>query len=77
MRLFAAARAAVGAGEVQVDPGSLTEVLQRVEEQAPAFAKVRPACSFLVDETAVHGDPSAIPVLDGQTVDVLPPFAGG
>lgn len=77
VRLFAAARAAVGAGEVVVPAGSLTEVLDAVEAQAPSFAAVRPACSFLLDETAVHGDPSGVRVADGQTVDVLPPFAGG
>ena len=77
VRLFAAARAAVGASEVQVGPGSLAAVLAAVEAQAPAFASVRPACSFLLDEVAVHGDPSEVLVADGQAVDVLPPFAGG
>lgn len=77
VRLFAAARAAVGASEVQVDVGSLADVLRQVEQQAPAFAKVRPACSFLLDEVAVHGDASGVRVADGQLVDVLPPFAGG
>lgn len=77
VRLFAAARAAVGASEVTVPAGSLAEVLAAVEAAAPAFAGVRPACSFLLDEVAVHGDPANVRVPDGHSVDVLPPFAGG
>jgi sulfur-carrier protein len=77
VRLFAAARAAVGSGEVIVEAGTLAEVLDRIEEIAPDFAKVRPACSFLLDEVAVHGDPALVNVSEGQLVDVLPPFAGG
>jgi molybdopterin converting factor small subunit len=32
-------------------------------------------CSFLLDETAVHGQQE--PVTQGSVLDVLPPFAGG
>lgn len=77
VRLFAAARAAAGTGEAQVPAGTLASVLDAVEAAHPGFARVRPACSTLVDETATHGEPSEVPVRDGQVVDVLPPFAGG
>lgn len=77
VRLFAAARAAAGASEVPVPAGSLAEILDAVEAAHPGFTRVRPACSILLDETAVHGDAAGVTVRDGQVVDVLPPFAGG
>lgn len=75
VHLFAAARAAVGTSPVTVPAGSLAEVLDAVQGRFPAFAGVRPRCSFLVDEVAAH-DPGAV-VAAGSRVDVLPPFAGG
>ena len=77
VRLFAAARAAAGVGEVQVDPGSLGTILRALESDHPSLAEVLPRCSYLVDGVAVHGDPDEITVSDGLELDVLPPFAGG
>ncbi len=77
VHLFAAARAAVGAGEVQAIPGTLESILLELAEQHPAFAPVRARCSFLVDGLVVHGDLGYVNVAAGQRVDVLPPFAGG
>lgn len=77
VRLFAAARAAAGVGEVQVDPGSLGTILHALESDYPSLAEVLPRCSYLVDGVAVHGDPGEIMVSDGLELDVLPPFAGG
>ena len=77
VRLFAAARAAAGVGEVQVDPGSLGIILRALESDHPSLAEVLPRCSYLVDGVAVHGDPDEITVSDGLELDVLPPFAGG
>ena len=75
VHLFAAARAAVGQAVVTVPAGSLTGVLDRLEADHPAFAAVRPRCSYLVDEVAAHD--AAVEVPAGSRVDVLPPFAGG
>ena len=75
VHLFAAARAAVGASMVAEEPGSLEAILDRLEAGHPAFAAVRPRCSYLVDGIAAH-DPT-VPVAAGGRVDVLPPFAGG
>ena len=75
MHLFAAARAAVGQAVVNVAPGSLTGILDALQEQHPDFAGVRPRCSYLVDEVAVHE--MNADVASGSRVDVLPPFAGG
>ncbi len=75
VHLFAAARAAVGESVVHVPAGTLAEVLAALEDGYPAFVAVRPRCSFLVDEVAVH-DPG-MAVAAGSRLDVLPPFAGG
>ena len=74
VHLYAAARAAVGTPKVRVPAGRLSAVLDAIEAAHPAFASVRPRCSYLVDEVAVHDD-VAVPV--GSRVDVLPPVAGG
>ena len=75
VRLYAAARAAVGASTLQVPAGSLSSMLEAIEAEHPPFAPVRSRCSFLVDGEAVH-DPGVV-VAPGSVVDVLPPFAGG
>ena len=46
-----------------------------VVRHGPGLAQVLLRCSFLLDEVAVHGRQT--PVLDGQVLDILPPFAGG
>jgi molybdopterin converting factor small subunit len=75
VHLFAAARAAVGASSITVQPGTLSSVLDEVSERFPAFARVRPQCSFLLDEVSCS-DSSAV-IDAGSRLDVLPPFAGG
>lgn len=77
VNLYAAARAAVGAPTVIVQPGSLLQVLGEIASAHPDFGVVWPRCSFLMDGFAVHGEPGAIEVPDGSSLDVLPPFAGG
>jgi molybdopterin converting factor small subunit len=54
---------------------SVGAVITAVGQRHPDLTKVLPRCSFLLDEVAVHG-PATV-VLDGQVLDVLPPFAGG
>jgi sulfur-carrier protein len=75
IHLFAAARAAVGASSVSSQPGPLSRILDRLVQEHPAFAAVRPRCSYLIDGTTAH-DPD-IDVPAGSRIDVLPPFAGG
>jgi sulfur-carrier protein len=69
LRFFAAARVAVGASTRSMPAGSLGAVLAAFDY--PVIAR----CSFLVNGVA-ETDP-ARPLVDGDTVDVLPPFAGG
>lgn len=75
VHLFAAARVAVGESSVSVQSGTLGSVLDELCTRFPAFATVRPRCSYLLDEIACT-DESAV-VTSGSRVDVLPPFAGG
>ena len=74
VHLFAAAKAAVGLSTVAAEPGPLAVVLDGLSDQYPAFAQVRPRCSFLVD--GLTASPETV-VPPGGRVDVLPPFAGG
>lgn len=75
VHLFAAASAAVGESVVSVQPGTLGSVLDELCTRFPAFAAVRPRCSFLLDETSCTDHQATINA--GSRVDVLPPFAGG
>jgi molybdopterin converting factor small subunit len=78
VRFFAAARAAAGAESdlLSVHPGTtvaalVSELACRSEE----LARVLRRCSYLCDGIAVRDQASEL--RPGQTLDVLPPFAGG
>ena len=67
VRYWAAARAAAGveADRLPVEAGT-------------TLAEVLSVCSVLVGERPVGtADPAAVPVRAGDTVELLPPFAGG
>jgi molybdopterin synthase sulfur carrier subunit len=69
LRFFAAARAAVGSPTLSVAPGTIGEVI------ATFGSPVLDRCSVLVNGIAAI-DPSQL-LVDGDVVDLLPPFAGG
>jgi molybdopterin converting factor small subunit len=69
VRFFAAARAAVGASTASPPAGTLESVIAAFD--FPVIAK----CSFLVNGIAETDRSRGL--VDGDTVDVLPPFAGG
>ncbi|MDQ4502700.1 MoaD/ThiS family protein [Sinomonas sp. ASV322] len=89
VRYYAAAKAATGveAEAVDVPDGATLVALlaaldspnrataRSPEPGAPELGDVLRRCSFLVNEVAAK-DPSR-PLGDGDTVDILPPFAGG
>lgn len=78
VRYFAAARAAAGTDAERIDlpPGTtLTELVTRLASRDTGLATVLARCSYLCDGVAVRH--SEIALNDTQTVDVLPPFAGG
>ena len=79
VRYFAAARAAAGieTEAVDVPPGATVDILLKTirTTHGDDLARVLDRCSFLLDEVAVRD--RDLPLRDGATVDVLPPFAGG
>lgn len=77
VHLFAAARAAVGAREIHTQAETLGELCDALAAEHPAFTRIRPQCSYLINEVAVHGDPYATTLQPGDRIDILPPFAGG
>lgn len=79
VRLFAAAHAALGTGEVTVTAATVAEALEAALAQAPDGAAdearaVFARSSVLVNQVSADRD-RALGV--GDRVDVLPPFAGG
>ena len=78
VRYFAAARAAANAETetLRVEPGmTVAALVDTLGARGPELARVLRRCSFLVDGIAVRDE--AATLFDGQTIDVLPPFAGG
>ncbi|HWU23016.1 MAG TPA: MoaD/ThiS family protein [Nocardioides sp.] len=81
-RYWAAARAAAGIAEedIEVDgPISLADLRSElVRRHGSRLAQVLPVCSVLVgDRPAGTADPAGVLVAVGETVEFLPPFAGG
>ena len=88
VRLWAAARAAAGQGDVPVtipvaagaDP-SVADVRRAVLAALPGrdeLPRVLEVCSALVGDRPVGaGDAGAVGVPEGTDVEFLPPFAGG
>jgi len=84
VRYWGAARAAAGveADEVPVKVGAtLADVLSAalgLHGDRPRLAQVVGVCSVLLGERPVaSAEPADVPVGPGQTVELLPPFAGG
>jgi sulfur-carrier protein len=78
VRFFAAARAAAGheVETIRLRPGTTVAGLaEQLSERGADLAKVLKRCSFLCDGVAVRDAEVALDNV--QTVDVLPPFAGG
>ena len=83
VRYWAAARTAAGVREDFLDADealSLTEIRSRAVALHPEgrLEKVLTACSALVADRPVgSSDPDQVLVAPGETVEFLPPFAGG
>jgi molybdopterin converting factor small subunit len=78
VRYFAAARAAAGAESetLVVRPGTtVAELVERLAVRGSRLATVLDRCSYLCDGIAVRDETT--PLQSGDTIDVLPPFAGG
>ena len=83
VRYWAGARAAAGTAQDVLEtpaPITLADVLARVVALHPGgrLNDVLAVCSTLVeDRPAASEDPADVLVQPGQTVQFLPPFAGG
>jgi len=78
VRFFAAARAAAGheVETIRLRPGTtVAGLVEQLSERDADLAKVLKRCSFLCDGVAVRD--AEVALNNAQTVDVLPPFAGG
>jgi molybdopterin synthase sulfur carrier subunit len=78
VRYFAAARAAAGVDSETVALRAGTTVAELVKSLAARgelLANVLNRCSYLRDGVAVRDETIALHA--GDTIDVLPPFAGG
>jgi len=78
---WAAARAAAGIAEEHVPAGTLADLLVEISARHGArdrFDDVIATCSILVGDTPVGArEPATISLHAGDTVEFLPPFAGG
>lgn len=79
VRFWAGAKAAAGTAEQQVLAASLAEALDAVRETRDAdFTRVLSLCSLVVSEQPLgQRDPGDVVLVDGDVIEVLPPFAGG
>ncbi len=81
VRYWAAARAAAGIAEEQFTGATVADVLAQARMahlDAPRFARVLGVSSLLLGDRPVGaGDPALLRVVDGDVIEVLPPFAGG
>ena len=84
LRYWASARAAAGTDidVVEVDgPWTLDRLTAWAREQhrdSSRFAEVLACCAVMVgDRPVTSDDPAAVSVPVGETVEFLPPFAGG
>ncbi len=78
VRYFAAAAAAAGVETETLDIAAATTVaglVERLGSRDGVLARVLQRCSYLCDEVAVRDLEK--PLTAPQTIDVLPPFAGG
>jgi molybdopterin synthase sulfur carrier subunit len=78
VRYFAAARAAAGFDDeiIGLAPGTTVGgLVMTLGARDPELAKVLSRCSYLCDGIAVRD--MGMTLGDAQTLDVLPPFAGG
>ena len=76
IRFFAAVAEAAGTESTTVDVASVGGLRALLTDRHGAeFARILSRCSLLVNGTRAADD--AVPLAGTDTVDVLPPFAGG
>jgi molybdopterin converting factor small subunit len=81
VRYWAAVRSAAGIAEEQVEAETLAELeaeILRRHRDSDRFADLVSICSTLIGSVPVGArEPSDVRLSPGDTVELLPPFAGG
>ena len=84
VRYWAAARAAAGVDSDTVEVGEgttlavLLKTVHALHRDRPKLADVVGVCSVLVGDRPVGStDPDQVAIRPGDTIELLPPFAGG
>lgn len=81
VRYWAAARSAAGVETERVRAATLADVLAEIRRRhadSDRFAQIIGICSVLVGETPVNArDPAEVALQANDTIEFLPPFAGG
>jgi molybdopterin converting factor small subunit len=75
VNFYAAARAASGVSESEIDGATLGEVIASASAQHPKLSAILPGCSYLVNGAAESNIDVKISADD--VIDILPRFAGG
>ena len=75
VNFYAAARAACGVSESQIDGATLGEVIASASKEHPQLIAILPGCSYLVNGAAESNND--VKVSAGDVIDVLPRCAGG
>ncbi|WP_049566773.1 MoaD/ThiS family protein [Nonomuraea sp. SBT364] len=78
VRYWAAAKQAAGVAEETFEAATLGELMTKITANRAELARIVSRSSFLIDGSPVGKRPhDEVPLGDGVTVEVLPPFAGG
>jgi molybdopterin synthase sulfur carrier subunit len=81
VRYWASARAAAGIAEEKVAAGTLGDLLDEISRRhrdRDRFDDVISTCSILVGDTPVGArEPATVTLHAGDSIEFLPPFAGG
>jgi molybdopterin synthase sulfur carrier subunit len=75
VNFYAAARAASGVTESQVEGGTLSEIISMVSAQHPKLVVILPGCSYLVNGMSESN--LNFQINNDDVIDILPRFAGG
>lgn len=75
VNFYAAARAASGVSESQIEGSTLGEVISSASAQYPKLVGILPGCSYLLNGAAESNND--LKVSAGDVIDILPRFAGG
>jgi molybdopterin converting factor small subunit len=75
VNFYAAARAASGVSESQIDGATLGEIIATASAQNPKLIAILPGCSYLVNGAAESNN--EIKISADDVIDILPRFAGG